>query len=102
MFFSILIAAYGLGRFIQQIQSQKEKIVFFTTFIIAHSLYIIPLVNEMYFARSYWISPLPVSSQLSLNDPLVYVSTFTFIMIFVLIYLRIKTRIPVETREARS
>jgi len=102
MFPVILIAACGLGRFIQQIQSKKEKILFFTSFIISHSLYIIPLVNDMYFARIYWISPLPVSSQLSLNDTLVYVSTITFIMIFVLILIRIKTRIPVETREARS
>jgi len=98
----ILIAAYGLGRFIQQIQIQKEKILFFTSFIIAHSLYIIPLVNDMYFARRYWESPLPVSSQLSLNDTIVYVSTITFIMIFILIYIRIKTTIPVETRDARS
>jgi len=102
MFFIILIAAYGLGRFIQQIQNQKEKILFFTSFIIAHSLYIIPLVNGIYFTTSYWENPLPVSSQLSLNDSLVVISTITFIMIFVLIYLRIKTRIPVETRQAKS
>ena len=112
MFPMMLISAYGLGRFTEQIQSQKEKILFFTSFIIAHSLYIIPFVGEMYLGDEVeslafrfwilersWLSPLPVSSQLSLNDPLVYVSTITFLMIFGLIYLRIKIRTPVETRQ---
>jgi len=111
----MLIASYGLGRFIEQIQGQKEKILFFMSFIIAHSLYIVPFIGEMYLndeVRSLayqfnipersWLSPLPVSSQLSLNDPLVYVSTITFLMIFGLIYIRIKTRIPVEKRQAWS
>jgi len=112
MFSIILVASYGLGRFIQQIHSQKEKILFFVSFIIAHSLYIIPFVGEMYLSDEVhslafrfwipersWLSPLPVSSQLSLNDPLVYVSTITFLMIFGLIYLRIKIRTPVETKQ---
>jgi len=103
MFPIMLIAAYGLWRFVKQIQNQKEKILFSALFIITHSLYLIPFLNKIYF--SPWVqlgSPIPVYSQLALNDPLVYVSTITFIMIFVLVYLRIKTRIPVETREARS
>jgi len=99
----MLIAAHGLGSFIKQIQSQKEKILLFTSFIIAHSLYIISFFDKIYFSNNMsWMSPLPVSSQLALNDPLVYVSSITFIMIFVLILIRIKTRIPVETREATS
>jgi len=103
MFPVMLIAAYGLGSFIKQIQNQKEKILFFTSFIIAHSLYIISFFDKIYFSNNMsWMSPLPVSSQLALNDPLVFVSTFTFIMIFILIYIRIKTRIPVETRQAKS
>jgi len=102
MFPVMLIAAYGLGRFIQKIQSQKEKILFFTSFIIAHSLYIIPFFDKIYFSSVEWGNPLPVSLQLALNDPLVYVSTITFIMIFILIYIRIKTRIPVEMRQAKS
>jgi len=102
MFPVMLIASYGLGRFIQQIHSQKEKILFFMSFIIAHSLYIITLLDKIYIPSGNWITPLPVSSQLSLNDPLVYVSTITFVMIFILIYLRIKIRIPVETRQAKS
>jgi len=101
MFSIILIASYGLGRFIKQIQSKKEKILFFTSFIIAHSLYIITFIGEMYYPSINLINPLPVSSQLSLSYPLVYVSTITFLMIFVLIYLRIKMRIPVETRQSR-
>jgi len=99
MFPIMLIAAYGLWKFIKEIQSQKEKILFFMSFIIANSLYIIPFVNETYFLSVEMLNPLPVSSQLSLNDPLVYVSSITFIMIFVLIYLRIKIRIPAKTRE---
>jgi len=102
MFSIIMIAAYGLGRFIKQIQGQKEKIIFFMSFIIAHSLYVIPLVDEIYFSSANWINPLPISSELALNEPLVYLSSITFVMIFVLIYLRIKTTIPVETRQARS
>jgi len=102
MFPVMLIASYGLWRFVKQIQNQKEKILFSAFFIITHSLYLIPFLNKIYF--SPWVplgSPLPVSSTLALNDPLVYVSTITFMMIFVLIYIRIKTRIPVETSEAR-
>jgi len=102
MFPVMLIASYGLGRFIKQIQNQKEKVIFFTSFIIAHSLYVISFFNEIYFSNAFWESPLPVSSQLSLNDALVYVSTITFIMIFILIYVRAKTTFPVQTRQAKS
>jgi len=100
MFPVMLIAAYGLGRFIKQIQGQKEKIIFFTSFIIAQSLYIISFFDKIYFSNNAsWKSPLPISSQLALNEPLVYLSSITFVMIFVLIYLRIKTTISVETRQ---
>jgi len=100
MFLVMLIAAYGLGRFIKQIQGQKEKIIFFTSFIIAQSLYIISFFDKIYFSNNAsWKSPLPISSQLALNEPLVYLSSITFVMIFVLIYLRIKTTISVETRQ---
>jgi len=102
MFSVMLIAAYGLTSFVNQIQSQKEKILFIMSFIIVHSLYIIPFFDKIYFSSVEWGNPLPVSLQLALNDPLVYVSTITFIMIFVLIYIRIKTTIPVETRQAKS
>jgi len=104
MFPVILIASYGLGKFIKQIQNQKEKILFFVLFIISNSLYIISFFDVIYFSSnsllSAWTSPLPVSLQLALIDPLVYVSTIIFVMIFVLIYLRIKTGIPAETRKA--
>jgi len=115
MFPIILIASYGLGRFIKQIQSQKEKILFFVSFIVAHALYVISFFDKIYIKSdeitlavqfyipiTSWLSPLPVSSQLSLNDPLVYVSSITFIMIFVLIYLRIKTAIPTQRKLVRS
>jgi len=36
------------------------------------------------------------SSELALNEPLVYVSTITFVMISFLIYLRIKLKGPVK------
>jgi len=101
MFPVILIASYGLGKFIKQIQNQKEKILFFLLFIITHSFYIISFYDKIYFAGGIASHP-SISSQLALNEPLVYVSSITFIMIFVLIYLRIKTRIPAETRQARS
>ena len=107
MFPVMLIASYGLGKFIQQIQNQKEKILFFSSFIIAQAFYIIPFIEEIYYSSysrilSPWNQQMLVHSQLALNDPLVYVSSITFVMIFGLIYLRIKTRILVEKRQARS
>jgi len=74
------------------------------SFIIAHSLYIISFFDKIYFSgfELYNImnNPLPVSSQLSLNDPLVYVSTIIFVAVFILIYLRVKLGISVEMRQA--
>jgi len=97
MFPVILIASYALGGFIKQIQNQKEKILFFMLFIIAHSLYIISLFDKIYFSHTMWQSPLPVSSQLSLNDPLVYLSSMLLVAVSFLIYLRVKIRITAET-----
>jgi len=96
----LFIASYGLWRFIKQIQNQKEKILFSAFFIITHTLYLIPLLNSIYFSSEIFVeSPLPVSSQLSLNEPLVYLSSLVFVMIFVLIYLNIRLRILVEKRK---
>jgi len=99
MFSIILIASYGLGKFIKQIQGQKEKILFSMSFIITHSLYIIPYFDKIYFTNEFWSNPLPMSSEISLNDPLVYVSSITFVMIFILIYFRIKAQSPSQTRK---
>jgi len=96
MFPIMLIASYGLGRFIQQIQNQKEKILFFSSFIIAHSLYIISFFDEIYLSRIFERNHLLTQSQLALNDPLVYVPSITFVMIFVLVYLRTKIKIPAK------
>ena len=98
MFPVMLIASYALGQFIKQIQNQKEKILFSMLFIITHSLYIISFFDKIYFLGGSMMNPLPVSSQLSLIDPLVYVSTIIFVGVFILIYLRIKIGIPAETR----
>jgi len=88
----ILIASYGLWNFIQQIQNQKGKILFFISFIIAHSLYLIPQLGEIYHSTTFWWrNPLPVSSELSLNEPLVYVSSIVFVIIFFIVLLRSKT-----------
>jgi len=74
-------------------------------FIITHSLYIISFFDKIYFSGfsilNIMNNPLPVSSQLSLIDPLVYVSTIIFVMIFILIYLRVRLGISVEARQAR-
>jgi hypothetical protein len=87
----ILLASYGLFNFIKQIKNQKEKILFFMSFIITHSLYVIPQLDKIYFSTSeWWRSPIPVSSESSLTSPLVYVSTIIFVVIFVMISLRIK------------
>jgi len=100
MFPMILIASYGLWRFIKQIQNKKGKILFSAFFIITHSLYLIPLLNNIYFSSGIFIlSPLPVSSQLSLNDPIVYLSSLLFVMIFVLILIVFKIKAPVEKRK---
>ena len=87
----VLLASYGLWNFIKQIKNQKEKILFFMSFIIAHSLYVIPQLDEIYFSTSgWWRNPIPVSSESSLIEPLVYVSSIIFVVIFVLVSLRIK------------
>jgi len=100
MFPIMLIASYGLWRFIKQIQSQKGKILFSAFFITTHSLYLIPFLNKIYF--SPWVfleSPLPVSATLSLNDPIVYLSSFVFVMISVLILIVLKIEDPVAKRQ---
>jgi len=99
MFSIILIASYALGNFIKQIQSQKEKILFFMSFMVAQSLYIVLYFDKIYFSNEFWRNPLPISSELSLNDPLVYVSSITFVMIFILIYLRTRVQSPSQTRK---
>jgi len=102
MFPIMLIAAYGLGRFIKQIQGNKEKILFFTSFIIAHSLYMISYFDHMYFSNSYAREGFLVRSELMLNDPIVYVSSITFVMISLLIYLRIKLQSPIKNDTNQS
>ncbi len=87
----MLIASHALWKFIKQIQNQKEKIIFFMSFIIVHSLYIISLFDQIYFSSAKWGSPLDMSSKYSLNDPLVYVSSIVFVIIFVIVYFRTKT-----------
>jgi len=90
MFPVILIASYGLWRFIQKIKNQKEKILFFLSFMVAHSLYVISLFDGIYFSGGLMPKPLPVYSQLALQEPLVYVSTIIFVIIFGLVYYRTK------------
>jgi len=102
MFPIMLIASYALGDFIKQIQNQKEKILFFTLFITVHSLYIISFFDKLYFSNIRWFSPFPVTSQLSLIDPLVYVSTIIFVGVSFLIYLRVKMKISSKTRQEFS
>jgi len=99
MFPIMLIASYGLARFIKQIQSQKEKILLFGSFIIAHSVYIISFFDIIYFSNTNDTVRIDQWPYIMLNDPLVYVPAITFIMIFGLVYLRMKTRIPAKTIE---
>jgi len=99
MFPIMFIAAYALGDFIKQIQNQKEKILFFTLFITANSLYIISFFDELYFSNIRWYSPLPVTSQHALIDPVVSVSTIIFIGVSFLIYLRVKLKTSTKTRQ---
>ncbi len=87
----VLLASYGLFNFIKQIKNQKEKILFFTLFIITHSLYVVPYLDKIYFSTSgWWRSPIPVYTESSLTYPLVYVSSIIFVGIFVIVSLRIK------------
>ena len=85
----------------EQIKNQKEKILFLMLFLITHSLYIISFFDHVYFSSIWWRNPFPVSSQLSLIEPLVYVSTIIFLMIFVIIYLRVKIGIPAQTGQVK-
>ena len=89
----ILIASYGLWNFIKQIKNQKKRILFVMLFFIAHSLYLIPHIDKIYLHLYEWRffkSPLPVAAELSLNDPLVYLSSIIFVVIFIIVYLRTK------------
>jgi len=98
MFPIIFIASYALGEFIKQIQNQKEKILFFVLFIITHLLYIISFFDEFYFSNTgSWLSPIRVSSEHSLIEPVVYLSSMMFVGVSFLIYLRVKIRITTET-----
>jgi len=102
MFPIILIASYGLWRFIKQIQNKKGKILFSVLFLTTHSLYLIPFLDKIYYSSGVFIvSPLPVSSQLSLNEPIVYLSSLLFVMIFVLIFIGMKIGVPSETKQAQ-
>jgi len=90
----ILIASYGLWNFIKQIKNQKKRILFVMLFFIAHSLYLIPHIDKIYLHLYEWRffkSPLPVAAELSLNDPLVYLSSIIFVVIFIIVLLRSKT-----------
>jgi len=102
MFPIMFIASYALGDFIKQIQNQKVKILFFTLFIITHSLYIISFFDQLYFSNIRWFSPFPVSLQHALIDPLVSVSTIIFVGVTFLIYLRIKLETSTKTRQEFS
>jgi len=101
MFSIIFIASYGLWKFIKQIQNQKVKILFSLLFIITHSLYIISFFDDIYFSSAAWINPLPVSSQLSFSEPLVYLSSLAFVMIFAFIYLVEKIGAASEPRQVK-
>jgi len=91
MFPVMLIASYALWNFIKQIKNQKEKILFFMAFITAHSIFLVSHLSEIYFSTETWGGSRFISSQYSLNDPLVYVSSIIFVIIFVIILLRNKT-----------
>jgi len=88
MFPIILIASYALGKFINQLLNQKLKILFSISFLITHSLYIVPFLEDIYYSSNKWGNPLPVSLQYSLEDPLVSVSSIIFVIIFVIIFFR--------------
>jgi len=103
MFPVMMIASYALGNFVKQIKNQKEKILFFTSFIIAHSLYIISFFEKSYLSNTYMKGPFTLSSQQALNDPLVYVSSIIFIIISFIVYIRTKKKfLPKRDKETFS
>jgi len=61
------------------------------SFIIAHSLYLIPHLDEIYRSTTRWRNPFPISSELSLTEPFVYVSSIVFVIILIIFLLRSKT-----------
>jgi len=68
----ISIAAYGLWRFIQNINWVKPKIVFLALFIVSHISTVTAFWQDLYFEPSIvWVIPVALNLKYSLANPIV-------------------------------
>ena len=79
----ILIASYGLSRFISDEPNLKAKAIFASIFIISHAITILAFSELFYYSPGFnWPSPLPFSLQESLEFPIVSIFGIIFLITF--------------------
>ena len=79
----ILIASYGLSRFISNESNLKAKIIFVSIFIISHAITILAFSDLIYYSPGFiWPTPLPFSLQASLEFPIVSILGIVFLITF--------------------
>ena len=79
----ILIASYGLSRFISNESNLKAKIIFVSIFIISHAITILAFSDLIYYSPGFiWPTPLPFSLQASLEFPIVSILGIIFLITF--------------------
>jgi flagellar biogenesis protein FliO len=79
----ILIASYGLSRFISNEPNLKAKIIFVSIFIISHAITILAFSDLIYYSPEFiWPTPLPFSLQASLELPIVSILGIIFLITF--------------------
>ena len=79
----ILIASYGLSRFISNEPSLKVKAIFVSIFIISHAVTILAFSDLIYYSPEFiWPAPLPISLQESLEFPIVSILGIIFLITF--------------------
>tara|TARA_B100002049_G_scaffold162500_1_gene121694 strand:- start:763 stop:2352 length:1590 start_codon:yes stop_codon:yes gene_type:complete len=79
----ILIASYGLSRFISNEPNLKAKIIFISIFIISHAITILAFSDLIYYSPGFiWPTPLPFNLQASLELPIVSILGIIFLITF--------------------
>lgn len=82
----ILIMSYGLWNFLTNSTSKRTIIIFFSLFMISHAITTLIFWEKFYFDPSlYWQSPLQISLQEALANPLVTSLGIIFLLSFIVI-----------------
>jgi len=87
----ILIASYGLWIFVKNFPSNKIKIIFFAIFMFSHLSTTLIFWKRLYFEpHLFWPSPVPLSFQESLLNPIVPFLGIVFLISFVVCMIKYK------------